>query len=145
LISVISVKHQFNVGTCQALIQASQAHEGHLVEHKWIAVSTYGILFLGTPHQGTNVITNTNQPLKLVSLSNKTNTVLLKHLISNSEWLQQQSASYNAISANFRTKFFHETLLTILPDKSFQMVILYMFLSVQIYNALPRLFPDHLL
>ncbi|KAF8513448.1 P-loop containing nucleoside triphosphate hydrolase protein, partial [Hysterangium stoloniferum] len=107
-----------------ALIQASQAHEGHLVEHKWIAVSTYGILFLSTPHQGTNAITNlANQHLQHGSLSSETNNILLKHLISNSEWLQQESAFYNAISANFRTKLFHETLPTVLPDKSSQMII----------------------
>ncbi|KAF8505068.1 P-loop containing nucleoside triphosphate hydrolase protein [Hysterangium stoloniferum] len=107
-----------------ALIQASQAHEGHLVEHKWIAVSTYAILFLSTPHQGTNAIAKlANQHLQLGSLSSKTNKILLKHLISNSEWLQQQSASYNAISANFRTKLFHETLPTVLPDKRSQIIV----------------------
>ncbi|KAF8526828.1 hypothetical protein BU17DRAFT_82243 [Hysterangium stoloniferum] len=107
-----------------ALIQASQAHKGHLVEHKWIALSTYGILFLGTPHQGTPAITNpANELLKLASLSSRTNNVLLKHLISNSEWLQQQLSSYNAISGNFCTKFFYETLPTVLPDKSSQIIV----------------------
>ncbi|KAF8510299.1 hypothetical protein BU17DRAFT_98255 [Hysterangium stoloniferum] len=107
-----------------ALIRASQAHRGHLVEHKWIALSTYGILFLATPHQGTTAITNpANQLLKLASLSSKTNNVLLKHLISNSEWLQQQSSSYSAISTNFHTKFFHESLKTVLPDKSSQIIV----------------------
>ncbi|KAF8519772.1 hypothetical protein BU17DRAFT_47482, partial [Hysterangium stoloniferum] len=106
------------------LIQASQAHKGHLVEHKWIALSTYGILFLGTPHQGTPAITNpANELLKLASLSSRTNNVLLKHLISNYEWLQQQSSSYNAISANFCTKPFYETLPTVLPDKSSQIIV----------------------
>ncbi|KAF8519810.1 hypothetical protein BU17DRAFT_89673 [Hysterangium stoloniferum] len=106
-----------------ALIQASQAHRGHLVEHKWISLSTYGILFLATPHQGTTAITNpANQLMKLASLLSKTNNVLSKHLISNSEWLEQQS-SYSAISANFHTKFFHEALKIILPDKSSRIIV----------------------
>ncbi|KAF8511157.1 hypothetical protein BU17DRAFT_69772 [Hysterangium stoloniferum] len=107
-----------------ALIQASQAHKGHLVERKWIALSTYGILFLGTPHQGTPAITNpANELLKLASLSSRTNNVLLKHLISNSEWLQQQLSSYNAISGDFCTKFFYETLPTVLPNNSSQIIV----------------------
>ncbi|KAF8510479.1 hypothetical protein BU17DRAFT_98101 [Hysterangium stoloniferum] len=99
-----------------ALIQACQAHSGHLVEHKWIAVSTHGILFLATPHQA-------NQLLKLASPYNQTNNILLKHMISSSEWSQQQLSSYNTISADFHTKFFHETLPTVLPDKSSQIIV----------------------
>ncbi|KAF8499908.1 hypothetical protein BU17DRAFT_59133, partial [Hysterangium stoloniferum] len=107
-----------------ALIRASQAHRDHLVEHKWIALSTCGILFLGTPHQGTTAVTNpANQLLKLASLSSPTNNVLLKHLLSNSDWLEQQSSSYNAICGNFQTKFFHETLPTVVLDKSSQIIV----------------------
>ncbi|KAF8528440.1 hypothetical protein BU17DRAFT_61112 [Hysterangium stoloniferum] len=107
-----------------ALMQANQACKGHLVEHRWIALSTYGILFLGTPHQGTLAITNpANELLNLASLSSRTNNVLLKHLIFNSEWLQQQLSSYNPISADFCTKFFYETLLTVLPDQSSQICL----------------------
>ncbi|KAF8510207.1 hypothetical protein BU17DRAFT_55602, partial [Hysterangium stoloniferum] len=91
---------------------------------RWIALSTYGILFLGTPHQGAPAIANpANQLLKFALLSSRTNNVLLKHLISNSEWLQQQLTYYNAISANFYTKFFHETLPTVLSDKSSQIIV----------------------
>ncbi|KAF8519811.1 hypothetical protein BU17DRAFT_89674 [Hysterangium stoloniferum] len=107
-----------------ALMRASQARKGHLVEHRWIALSTYGILFFGTPHQGTLAISNpANELLKLASLSSRTNNVLLKHLISNSEWLQQQLSSYNPISADFCTTFFYETVQTVLPDKSSQIIV----------------------
>ena len=106
-----------DINISQALIQANISHRGHLVEYKWIALSTYGILFLGTPHQGTSAIANpANQLLKIASLSSLTNDVLLKHLTTNSEWLQQQLSFYNSIGADICTKFFYETLPTILHD-----------------------------
>ncbi|KAF8518819.1 hypothetical protein BU17DRAFT_90595 [Hysterangium stoloniferum] len=39
-----------------ALIEANVAHEGHLLPHKWIHLSTYGIVFLGTPHQDMQIV-----------------------------------------------------------------------------------------
>jgi hypothetical protein len=93
----------------QALIQANVAHEGHLLPRKWIHLSTYGIIFLGTPHQGTDIV------LKLISLCNRPNNILLKHLTAHSELLQQQISDFNPIAAHFHMKFFYETLPTTLP------------------------------
>ncbi|KAF8510875.1 hypothetical protein BU17DRAFT_97727 [Hysterangium stoloniferum] len=90
-----------------ALIQANNATVDHLVEHKWIALSTYGILFLGTPHQGSDTITSAR------SFS----------LNSNSEWLQQQLSDYNPISRSFRTVFFYEDIKTVLPDGSTKIIV----------------------
>jgi len=107
-----------------ALIKASHSHKGHMANHKAIAVSTYGILFLGTPHQGTTMMTNpADQLLKLESLSTRTNNILLKHLASNSEWLQQLLSDYNAINAKFCTKCFYEILPTVFPDQSSQIIV----------------------
>ncbi|KAF8523906.1 hypothetical protein BU17DRAFT_85349 [Hysterangium stoloniferum] len=92
-----------------ALIQANAANEGHLLPHKWIYLSTYGIIFLGTPHQGTDIVS------KLVSLCSQPNNILLKHLTAHSELLQQQISDFNPITARFDMKFFYETLSTTLP------------------------------
>ncbi|KAF8530182.1 hypothetical protein BU17DRAFT_78785 [Hysterangium stoloniferum] len=92
-----------------ALIQANVAHEGHLLPRKWIHLSTYGIVFFGTPHQGTDIVP------KFVSLCSRPNNILLKHLSAHSELLQQQIADFNAITAHFHMTFFYETLPTTLP------------------------------
>jgi hypothetical protein len=81
-------------------------------------LSTYGILFLGTPHQGTDTVS------KLVSLCSRPNNILLTHLTSHSELLQQQISDFNAITAHFQMKFFFETLPTPLPDGTSALVTL---------------------
>jgi hypothetical protein len=116
------------------LIQASSAHAGHLIEHKWIALSTYAILFLATPHQGAEIVKSALQLLKLASLYNKTNNMLLKHLTSDSELLQQQLSDYNAISSKFQMKFFYENLPTILPGGISSIVSDNLFL---VFNLMP--------
>ncbi|KAF8523275.1 hypothetical protein BU17DRAFT_43811, partial [Hysterangium stoloniferum] len=84
----------------------------HLIEHKWIALSTFGILFLGTPHQGADIAETALNLLKIVSLYSNTNVILLKHLTSNSELIQGQLSGYNPIGKDFQTKFFYENLPT---------------------------------
>ena len=101
----------------QALIQASTAHENHLLPYNQIYLSTTGILFLGTPHQGTDVVP------KLLSLCRRPNKILLQHLVSNSELLQKQIADFTAIALKFHTTFFYETLETNIDD-SFSLVSL---------------------
>ncbi|KAF8529605.1 hypothetical protein BU17DRAFT_60387 [Hysterangium stoloniferum] len=98
-----------------ALIEANVAHEGHLMPRKWIHLSTYGIVFLGTPHQGIDMLP--------FSLCSRPNNILLKYLTTNSEPLQQQISHFNAITAHFHMKFFYETLPTSLPVHSSAIIV----------------------
>jgi hypothetical protein len=98
------------------LIIASNATTNHLPNHKWIALSTYGILFLGTPHQGADMLASA----KLLSIN--PHNLWLKHLSSNSEWLQDQLAYYNPISQDFHTIFLYEMRGTKLASGHFQIV-----------------------
>ncbi|KAF8509008.1 hypothetical protein BU17DRAFT_99331 [Hysterangium stoloniferum] len=100
-----------------ALIQASMANKRHLLQYKQIHLSTYGILFLGTPHQGTDIV------LKFISLCYQPNNILLKHLISHSELLQQQNSDFNAIAADFQMKCFYENLPTSLANGTFEIIV----------------------
>ncbi|KAF8511483.1 P-loop containing nucleoside triphosphate hydrolase protein [Hysterangium stoloniferum] len=100
-----------------ALIQAAAAHKGHLLLHKGIHLSTYGILFLGTPHRGTDIV------LKFISLCSRPNNILLKHLTSHSELLQHQNSDFNLITADFQMKFFYENLPTLLPDAISEIIV----------------------
>ncbi|KAF8521436.1 hypothetical protein BU17DRAFT_64929 [Hysterangium stoloniferum] len=98
-----------------ALIEANVAHEGHLMPRKWIHLSTYGIVFLGTPHQGIDMLP--------FSLCSRPNNILLKYLTANCEPLQQQISHFNAITAHFHIKFFYETLPTSLPVHSSAIIV----------------------
>ncbi|KAH8790448.1 P-loop containing nucleoside triphosphate hydrolase protein, partial [Hyaloscypha sp. PMI_1271] len=84
-------------------------------QEKSIALSTTGILFLGTPHRGGR---GTGMGLFLAqvgSLFTHTSSGILKHLAENSEWLQMQQGQFSDVSADFEIKFFYETFAMKIP------------------------------
>lgn len=82
---------------------------GDLERHRLMRLSTYGIVFMGTPHQSTN-ITLGNLFLRLVSLSVKTNSNLVQDDLKREfEWLEDQMRSYLPISDDFRMICCYET------------------------------------
>ncbi|KAF7502238.1 hypothetical protein GJ744_006309 [Endocarpon pusillum] len=95
-----------------ALIYSDAARKGNLEKHQQIKLSTYGIFFMGTPHQGGNGVRLGRLVLNIASVFVKTDDRILKHLKHNSEWLQQLQDQYNSISRDFVTKFAYETLRT---------------------------------
>ncbi|KAH8145939.1 uncharacterized protein LAJ45_10081 [Morchella importuna] len=87
---IIFIAHSLGGIICKsALIHASLANKDHLVAHKDIHLSTYGIMFFWDPHQGGNDVP------------------LAKSLIN--------IASFNSISGQFETKFLYETYMTPTP------------------------------
>jgi hypothetical protein len=86
-----------------------------LLEHRAIAVSTCGILFAGTPHQGGEGAAWGQRLATVASIFVNTNNELLRHLERDSEFLQQQLGQYVSISDQFTTKFAYETRATLLP------------------------------
>jgi hypothetical protein len=54
---------------------------------KSLKLSTYGILFFGTPHQGAMGVPIRRYSLKVVSIFQATNDRILRHLEMGSEWL----------------------------------------------------------
>jgi hypothetical protein len=99
-----------------ALIHAHSAHSTHLLEHKKIDLSAYGILFLGTPHQGSDGASLATLLLNVQSIFRQTNNAIVKQIRKDSDALQRQLSQYLPISANFETKFFYETYRTTLVD-----------------------------
>ena len=77
-----------------------------------IRVSTYGILFMGTPHQGSEGVTWGVLARNLVSIFTNTNKEILEHLAKNSEWLEYQQALFLPISDQFKTIYLYETYPT---------------------------------
>ncbi|OAA58654.1 hypothetical protein LEL_10876 [Akanthomyces lecanii RCEF 1005] len=84
-----------------ALIHSDAARQGALAEHRSIKLSTYGILFMGTPHQGGNGVQLGRVLANVASLVIAADERLLKHLERDSEWLQQQLGQYAPISNEF--------------------------------------------
>ncbi|PSN60505.1 hypothetical protein BS50DRAFT_593611 [Corynespora cassiicola Philippines] len=96
----------------QALIHSDAARKGALEEHRSIKTSTYGIIFMGTPHQGGNGVHFGKLLVNAASIHKTTNSQLLEHLERDSEWLQQQLRQYGPISGEFVTKFAYEEYKT---------------------------------
>ena len=86
----------------------------NLFSHKAVALSTYGIIFLGTPHQGTQSAEFGHILLNIQAITRPVNDALLKHLSRNSEALEQQLSQFVSISKDFVIKFAFETYSTYL-------------------------------
>jgi len=94
------------------LIHSEAARKNALEEHRSIKISTYGILFMGTPHQGGSGVVLGKSILQVASIFVTVDNKILKHLERDSEWLQQQLSQYAPISGDFVTKFAYEMLPT---------------------------------
>jgi len=93
-----------------ALIHSNVCHDKHLPDHRTIYDKTLGIIFLGTPNQGTKIM-YLGADVKSIRSSNIDDT-LVKHLRRNSEMLQRQIAQYLPINRKFKTYYLYETLGT---------------------------------
>ncbi|KAF8525530.1 hypothetical protein BU17DRAFT_62680 [Hysterangium stoloniferum] len=85
--------------------------ESHSSLNRLFAEVTKGIIFLGTPHQGVDVV-------KLYWIYGKLDNALKSDLAKYSEALQDQLLAHNTISHKYITKFFYENYQTKLPDGS---------------------------
>ena len=81
--------------------------------HKAVERSTYGINFLGTPHQGSDTSDWATLLLGIQSFYSKTNDAVLQDLRLHSSRLQQQLSQYSSISRNYKTIFFFEVYDTL--------------------------------
>ncbi|KAF3031307.1 hypothetical protein E8E12_000040, partial [Didymella heteroderae] len=95
-----------------ALIHSDAARRGALEEHRAVKLSTYGIVFMGTPHQGGSGVALGKLMVNVASVFVAADDRLLQHLARDSEWLQQQLGQYGPISGDFVTKFAFETYAT---------------------------------
>ena len=96
----------------KALLHSDRVRQGHLEDQRSVKLSTYGIIFMGTPHQGAQGVSVGEILLNLAKVRGNTNDSLLKHLEEHSELLQQQNSEFTSISQDFDIKFVYETLPT---------------------------------
>lgn len=78
-------------------------------------MSTYGIIFAGTPHQGGEGVKWAARVAMVASIFVNTNDNLLNHLERDSEEVQRLLRDFAPISNEFVIKFAYETLPTKLP------------------------------
>lgn len=93
----------------KALIHSDSARVGRQETHKSIYMSTLGLLFLGTPHQGGQGASLGKIVAHIGSLVTYTSSNMIRHLIEHSEFLQQQQSQYAMIATDFPTVCFYET------------------------------------
>ncbi|MCJ1425603.1 hypothetical protein MMC29_003503 [Sticta canariensis] len=91
-----------------ALIHSDSIRQGALEEHRSIKLSTYGIFFMGTPHEGGIGAHFGERMLRLTSIFATPDDKILKHLDRDSEWLQQQLSQFGLISRDFVIRFAYE-------------------------------------
>ena len=92
----------------KALFQSSIANKDNRPDYKFIELSTYGMILLGTPHQGSAAVDFALQLLRIKSLYSHTNDKVLKDLRRDSPELQTQLSNFALISSRFDTKFLYE-------------------------------------
>ncbi|KAI4263695.1 MAG: hypothetical protein L6R42_001169 [Xanthoria sp. 1 TBL-2021] len=102
----------------RALIHSSGKKGKHTVHLRSIAVSTYGILFLGTPHLGYDRTkwASWSDDVSCTTLKNGSQARLLEALETNSETLQNIERQFVELASDFHIFYFHETKLTWLDN-----------------------------
>ncbi|PVF91601.1 hypothetical protein CPB86DRAFT_688035, partial [Serendipita vermifera] len=81
-------------------------------DSRYIKVSTYGILFFGTPHSGANNVELAQWMGKLLSVYTFTDDTILKDLNRDSTELQSIQTFYLGASGRIKSIFFYEVLPT---------------------------------
>ncbi|KAA8617845.1 Tetratricopeptide repeat-containing domain protein [Pyrenophora tritici-repentis] len=88
---IIFVAHSLGGIVVKSVLNHSDAaRRGALKEHRAIKLLTYGILFIGTPHQGGSGVALGKLMVNVASVFMAADDRLLQHLERDSEWLQQQ-------------------------------------------------------
>lgn len=97
----------------RALIYSSEIHSGKIEHLRSIFISTYGILFLGTPHGGSDIaewdtrlesICKATLPAGSISSQSQ----LVTAFRTSSETIQNIDRSFIQLASRFRIYFFHE-------------------------------------
>lgn len=110
------------------------ASETHLPGHRYVELSTHGIVYLGTPHLGADVVPLARALLQIQSVYQNTSDAILKDIGSESHAIDTQLSQYTSISNRYYTKFFYEQMPTLLMGRLSKMVRL-----LSVYHALTDL------
>lgn len=96
----------------QAIIFSAQERPGPDSDDFSIRYSTHGIVFMGTPHLGSDLADKAETLINVVSVAMKTSDKMIKHLQQDSPALDLQGAQYGKNSEGIRTMYGHEVYET---------------------------------
>jgi len=95
-----------------ALVTCNSSTADHLERRKSIKLSTYGVMFFGTPHIGANGVEFQAALTNICRIFVSGNSKLLGHLTRDSDHLRFLSELYLPISQDFKTIFIYEEYKT---------------------------------
>ena len=104
----------------QALINSDAARKGNNEDHRALKLSTYGIIFFGTPHNGGEHVKLGQILLQIADLFLDVNDRALKSMDPDSEFLATQTDRYTNISSDFETVFAYEVYETLVRGVQIQ-------------------------
>ncbi|EWC45501.1 hypothetical protein DRE_05359 [Drechslerella stenobrocha 248] len=111
----------------RALIYSNSCGVDHNERLRSIRVSTQGVLFMGTPHMGSDLAKWGSLARKLLSFfpGVRLDSTMLSLLAQNSETLQNINTLFTGISASFEIVYFYEELETLLPTGQHEIIVPY--------------------
>ena len=96
----------------KALVICNSSTADHLAHRRSIKLSTYGVMFFGTPHTGANGAEFQAALTNICRIFVSGNSKLLQTLTRDSDHLRLLSELYLPISQDFKTVFFYEEYKT---------------------------------
>jgi hypothetical protein len=96
----------------------------HLLPRRSIKLSTYGVVFFGTPHGGANGAEFQGALMNICRIFVSSNNKLLRTVAQDSDHLRLLSELYLPITQDFKTVFFYEEYKTPLVGGISMMVML---------------------
>ncbi|KAK6533609.1 hypothetical protein TWF694_002546 [Orbilia ellipsospora] len=111
----------------RALIYSNSCGVDHNERLRSIKVSTQGILFMGTPHMGSDIVRWGSLARKLLCFfpGVKLDSNMLPMLGQNSETLQNINTLFGGIASSFEIVYFYEELETLLPTGQHEIIVPY--------------------
>ncbi|KAK6363204.1 hypothetical protein TWF730_000647 [Orbilia blumenaviensis] len=111
----------------RALIYSNSCGVDHNERLRSIKVSTQGILFMGTPHMGSDIVRWASLARKLLLFfpGVKLDSTMLSMLGQNSETLQNINTLFTGIASSFEIVYFYEEIETVLPTGQREVIVPY--------------------
>ena len=106
----------------KALVICNSSTTDHLAHRRSIKLSTYGVMFFGTPHMGINGVEFQAALTNICRIFVSGNSKLLRTLTRDSDQLRILSDLYTPIARDIKTVIFYEEYETPLVGKMSMMV-----------------------